>query len=411
MDKIQKDIHSRVAESFDETVALRRELHMQPELSQEEIQTSKIIARQLDYLGIPYEKEVAGHGIVATIYGRSQDFAVAIRADIDGLPLEEKTDVSFKSRNLGVMHGCGHDIHTAILLGTGKILNQLREELSGSVKLIFQPAEETVGGALPMINHGCLENPKVFSVIGLHVDPSIEAGKVQFVPQTMNAASCEFYVTVRGKSCHGAHPSEGIDALLPACAMVTSLESTVTKHFDAADPVLLTVSQFHGGTKNNIISGYVRFSGIIRTMNMENREKIKRLIETLCSSTASAFGASCSVIFNDSYPTLENNSQLLQLVGGSSSAILGKENVIVNGKASMGTDDFAYFCHHAKGLYYNLGCRRHGEDAAEVYPIHNDKFCPDEECIRTGMLTQIAAILALLEKEKPGNFPSLTSSL
>lgn len=404
MDKIWQDICDRVAQSFDETVALRRLLHMHPELSQQEANTSEIITRELDSLGIPYEKDVAGYGVVATIYGKDKNISIAIRADIDALPIEEKSNVPFKSQNTGVMHGCGHDIHTAILLGTGKILNGMREDLPCCVKLIFQPAEETIGGALPMIEYGCLENPKVLSVIGLHVDPAIEVGSVQFIPKIMNAASCEFYVTVEGAPCHGAHPSDGIDALLPACTMVTSLESIVTKHFDATESVLLTVSQFHCGKKNNIISGETTFSGIIRTLNMENRQKMKDLVYHLCTSIAIAFGVTSSIVFDDSYPTLENDPQLLQLVKTSSVAILGEDQVIGSGKAGMGTDDFAYFCHHCPSLYYNLGCRQKGKGPDEVFPIHSNKFCPDEECIRTGMLTEVAAVLMLLEKVKTDPF-------
>lgn len=390
-------IKTAVDQIFDEIVAYRRHLHQHPELSQQEVETSRFISAKLDAMGIPYETNIAGYGIVATIYGQNKNHAVGIRADMDALPLTEMADVLCKSRTPGIMHGCGHDIHSAILLGTGKILNEMKEDLSGSVKLFFQPSEETIGGAAQMIEAGCLEGPKVSSVIGLHVESTVDAGSVQFIPGAMNAASCEFEVTVTGRSCHGAHPSAGIDSLLPACTMATSLQSIITRQIDPTESALITIGQFHSGTKNNIISGETKFSGIIRTLNMENRELIKNSLAEICQSTAKAFGAICEVKLKDSYPSLENDEQLLTLVKASSAEILGEDQVLQIAKPSLGADDFAYFCHSARGLYYNIGSRFPGEKNA--YPIHSDKFCPDEECIRTGMLTEVAAVLKILEEE------------
>lgn len=382
---------------YDDAVAFRRQLHMNPELSEHEEKTATAICERLDSLGIEYEAGIAGHGISAVIYGQNRSHGVGIRADMDALPLEEKVEIPFKSKNPGVMHACGHDIHTSVLLGTAQVLNSIRDRLPGSVRLFFQPSEETIGGAKQMIDAGCLANPRINSVLGLHVDTGVDAGSVEFIPGYMNAASTEFSVTVTGKSCHGAHPTDGIDALLPACAMVTGLQSVITRRTDPAEAVLITVGTFESGTKENIISGEARFSGIIRSLQMHNMAPVKEHIEALCKATAQAYGASCKVEFVDSYPSLENDDTLLNWVLESSRLILGDDKVSVRKKPSLGADDFAYFCHSSRGLYYNIGARRPGEENA--YAIHSDRFNPDEECIRTGILTETAAVLKMLQEE------------
>lgn len=386
-----------VNQVYDEAVTFRRSLHMHPELSEHEEETAAAICRKLDSLGIRYSSGIAGNGISAVIYGKNPNRGVGIRADMDALPLTEKTDVPFKSVNPGVMHACGHDIHTAILLGTAQVLNQMRDCLPGSVRLFFQPSEETIGGAKQMIEAGCLEAPRIDSVIGLHVDTDIDAGDVEFIPGHMNAASTEFFVTVKGKSCHGAHPTDGIDALLPACSMVTGLQSVITRRMSPVDPVLITVGRFISGTKGNIISGEAEFSGIIRVLDMKNMPPAKKYISDMCTSTAEAYGATCVVNFRDSYPSLENDAVLLSWAKDAFSQVLGKDHIKINEKPSLGADDFSYFCHQSRGLYYNIGARRPGE--TRPFPIHSDRFNPDEECIRTGIITETAAVLKILQEE------------
>ena len=392
-----EEIKSRVDAVFDEAVSFRRELHMHPELSEQEAETAKRIQARLEALGIEFAPDVAGHGVVGTIYGQNKEKAVGIRADIDALPIMEQTDFPYKSQVPGVMHACGHDIHTAILYGTAKILSEMKDDLPGSVKLFFQPSEETVGGAKQMIDEGCLTKPEVKSVLGLHVDASIPAGSVLFTPGPMNAASCEFYVTVTGKSCHGAHPDQGVDPLIPACNMVTALQSVITRRLDPAETGLITVGQFHSGTKNNVIPGETRFSGIIRTLNLENRDKIKEEIKRTCHGIAVAHGATSHVEFHDSYPSLENDDELYGWVKSAAEEVLGSENIFVQPKPSLGADDFSYFCHESRGLYYMIGTGL--TDGRESFSIHSEFFNPDEECIRTGILTEVMSALKILEEE------------
>lgn len=395
-DQIKK-IQQRVDEIFAEVIALRRQLHQHPELSEHEVQTSQTIGQQLTAMGIPFTANVAGHGISALISGRDNSRAVGIRADIDALPITEAVDSPYRSQTPGVMHACGHDIHTAILLGTAKILNEMRDELPCAVRLLFQPAEETIGGARRMIEAGCLNQPPVHSVIGLHVEPDLPVGQVQIIPGSMNAASTEFHVCVKGFSCHGAHPYSGIDPLLPACAMVTNLQSIITRRLPATDSALITVGQFHSGTKNNIIPQETKFSGIIRTLDNDQRPFLKELLAQTCNHTAAAYGAECEINFIDSYPALVNDDELLQWLKPVFVAALGEDAVKISATPSLGADDFAYFCHGSRGLYYNIGVCTPGETP---YSIHCDLFNPDEGCIRVGILTEVLAVLKIMEEEQ-----------
>ena len=388
----------RVEEIYDSVVEFRRDLHMHPEVSENEVRTALKIQEKLSNLGIHFDANVAGHGVSALIEGKNKEHAVAVRADMDALPIFEKAEIEFASKTEGVMHACGHDIHTAILIGTAEILSEIKDQLPGSVRLLFEPSEETIGGAKQMIDAGCLENPKVNSVLGLHVETTVPVGMVEFIPGPMNAASCEFYVKVKGQSCHGAHPSNGVDAIVCGCDLVGSIQSIITRRVDPVDPALITIGRFHSGTKNNIIAGEAEFSGIIRTLNIENRELIKTQIKQICEGIAAAYGATCEIVFQDSYPSLENDYTLLEWITESTEEVIGKTNIVMKNKPSMGADDFSYFCHGSRGFYYNIGTwNKERHDSS--YPIHSDKFNPDEECIKTGILTQVAGILKILEEE------------
>ena len=394
----KEELIKRVDEIYDSVVDFRRDLHMHPELSEQESRTASKVQEKLTALGISFDANVAGYGVSALIEGKNKKHAVGLRADMDALPILEKSGADFASKTEGVMHACGHDIHTAILVGVAEILSEIKDSLPGSVRLIFEPSEETIGGAKQMIDAGCLENPKVDSVLGLHVETTVPVGKVEFIPGPMNAASCEFYVTVKGKSCHGAHPSNGVDAIVCGCDMVGSIQTIITRRINPVDPALITIGRFHSGTKNNIIAGEAEFSGIIRTLNLENRELIKSQIKQICEGTAAAYGATCEVVFHDSYPSLENDYTLLEWITESTEEIIGRENITKKDQPSMGADDFSYFCHGSRGFYYNIGTWNKEKECTS-YPIHNDQFNPDEECIKTGILTMVAGVLKILEEE------------
>lgn len=398
MPDIEK-IKNRIDEIFEDIVEIRRSIHKNPELSQQEEETGLLVEKRLKELGIDCTCKIAGFGVTGTIYGKDKENSIGIRAEMDALPVDEASGVPFSSQNKGIMHACGHDIHTAVLLGTAQILNEIRDELPMSVRLIFQPAEETVGGAKPMIEQGCLNNPKTEEVISLHVDPLLPVGFVQLNPGISNAASCEFDVTVYGKACHGAHPWEGTDPLVPACHMVTAVQSVISRRMNPVNPSLITVGKFCSGTKNNIIPGESRFSGIIRTLDMKSRAAIKDMVRELCCSIAASYGASCKVNFSDSYPVLKNDKELFELLLKAFQNIIGKEKTVVNTASSMGADDFAYFCHQCRGICYNIGAKSPGN--SEAYPLHSSRFNPNEECIRTGILSEVISVLEIMkDKEK-----------
>lgn len=390
-------LRRQVDDIFDDVVKIRRDIHMHPELSEQEILTEEKICAWLDELDIPYERNIAGHGVCATVFGQNSTNTAGIRADIDALPVTEQTGLPYSSLHEGVMHACGHDMHTAILLGVAKILKENTETLPGTVKLMFQPAEETIGGAERMIKAGCLKNPDVNDIISLHVNPSHECGTLEFVKGYMNASTCEFRLTVKGKSCHGAHPDTGIDVLPPACAIVSALQSIITRNLSPTTPVIITVGTFHSGTACNIISGEAKLTGTIRTLDLDVREFVKERVRETAVSTARAFGADCEVEFEDGYPPLKNSDELFALLSPVMEESFGKENIIYTDFPSMGGDDFAYFTQCSRGLYFNLGV--HDPAETECFSLHNEHFAPMEEALRIGMLAELIAVYTILESK------------
>ncbi|MBQ6583235.1 MAG: amidohydrolase [Mogibacterium sp.] len=379
---------------------LRRDLHRHPELSEQEVWTENRICAELEAIGLPYRRGVAGHGVTADITGTAPcgtdsrpKRAVAIRADIDALPLEELNDVPYRSEISGAMHACGHDFHTAILIGTAKVLTQMRSCFAGTVRLLFQPAEETIGGADRMIQEGCLRDPEITDVIGLHLASDLCYDMVEIVPGAMNAASRDFHITVRGKGGHGAYPQECVDPLIPACEMVLGFQTMLSRQFAATDSNLITVSILNSGSVINVIPNETNLSGIIRTLESDRMEPLTREIRTLCEGVAAAHGASVQVEIGEGYPLLYNDPVLQEDVTRAVSDIIGEDRIRFT-KGTMGTDDFAFFCHAARGFFYNLGILSQPDDP--VIPLHSRVFCPDERCIRTGILTEAASVLQIL---------------
>ena len=276
-------IRGEVDQIYEDVVALRRHLHMHPELSQQEEQTMAFVSDYLTGLNIPHQTNVGGHGIVAIIGDPKASFAVAIRADMDALPVLEQTGLPYASQNPGVMHACGHDVHTAILMGTARVLKGMENELPGAVKLFFQPAEEKGGGAKPMIEAGCLQDPPVKRVMGLHVDPAAPVGKVTFFNGPRSASSTTLHITINGRSCHGAQPQTGADAILAGAHVVTALQQVVSRSVAPTCPVVLTIGQFNGGTRHNIVAGKVEMSGTLRTLDLAVRDLVKERIHQVAA--------------------------------------------------------------------------------------------------------------------------------
>jgi amidohydrolase len=390
------NIEKRVDELFHELVDIRRDLHMHPDLSEKEERTSNKICEYLSKWGIEYEKGIAKTGVVAIIRGKKKGKTVGARADIDALPIIEQNNLSFKSVNNGVMHACGHDVHTTIHLGVARLFKEMEDELEGNVKIFFQPAEETIGGAKQMIEDGCLENPDVDYALSLHVMPYMDVGHVELKYGKMNAATNEFSIRINGKSSHAAYPEKSIDAIVISGYLITALQSLISRNISPLESAVLTLGQIHGGVKNNIIAGEVIMSGTLRTLDPETRIYAKNRIKEIAENTARVHGGSAIVQFEEGYPALINNDEVVEVLYKSAERILGKDNVHFKEFPSMGADDFSFFCNEVKGGYYNLGCGNDSKGWTE--PIHSGEFMVDEECIKIGVILQTETLIELLKR-------------
>ncbi len=393
------DIEKRINEIFSELVEIRRDFHANPELSEKEFRTSDKICEILKNLNIEYTKNVAETGIVGIIRGKKGGKTVAARADIDALPIVEKNDVPYKSKNCGVMHACGHDIHTTVLIGVAKILKELELELEGNVKLLFQPAEETVGGAKRMVQEGCLKNPDVDYVVGLHVQSYIDAGKIELKYGKLNAQTDELIITIIGKSGHGAYPDTSIDAIVIAANVITALQTLVSRNISPLNSVVLSLGQINGGTKNNIICDSVEIKGILRTLDSETRDYAIKRIQEITTNICDAYGGNCLIEIKDGYRYLINSDEVVDIIYNTAKEIIGEENIQFKEMPSMGGEDFSYFMDdNVKGAFYHLGCGN--KEKGITSPLHSDSFDVDENCIKTGVLVQVKSILALLDANR-----------
>ena len=388
------DIKKRSEEIFEELVAIRRALHMNPELSGNEIRTSKKICEYLDDLGVEYESGIADTGIVAIIRGKKEGKTVAARADMDALPIMEDNDKPYKSQNTGVMHACGHDVHTTILLGVAKILKEMEKDLAGNIKLFFQPAEEDIGGAERMINEGCMVNPNVDYVIGLHVMPYLDAGYVELKYGKLNASSGEVAITIKGKSGHGAYPDTAIDAIVIAGNVITALQSLVSRNISPLNSVVLSLGKINGGTKNNIIADEVVLSGTLRTLDADTRRYAKERIKNIVENVAKTYDGEGIVEFVDGYDALINDDEVVNVIKETAERVLGKDKIQYKEFPSLGAEDFSYFINEAKGAFYHLGCANHEKNINS--PLHTACFDIDEECLPLGVMMHTFISLNLL---------------
>jgi len=386
-----KDKITRLAEQIhSDVVDNRRHLHANPELSFHEYETSAFVAGKLDELGISYQK-MANTGLVALIKGaKPSDAVVALRADMDALPILEANDVSYKSTKPGVMHACGHDVHTSSLLGTAKILTELKDEFAGTVKLIFQPAEEKLpGGANLMIQEGVLENPKPGAVVGQHVMPLIESGKVGFRAGKYMASTDEIYVTVYGKGGHGAQPQQNIDPVLITSHIIVALQQIVSRVADPKTPSVLSFGKVIANGATNVIPNEVYLEGTFRTMDEEWRAKAHEKMKKMAEGIAEAMGGSCDFKIMRGYPFLINEEKLTADVRAYAEDYLGKENVL-DLDIWMAAEDFAYYSQVSDACFYRLGT---GNIARGITSsVHTPTFDVDEDSLRlsTGLMTYIA---------------------
>jgi amidohydrolase len=382
---------------FDQTKAIRRHLHAHPELSFEEVHTSNYIAAQLDALSISYIRNIGGHGIVAHIYGQKAGTkVVALRGDMDALPIEEANSVPYKSQNVGVMHACGHDVHTACLLGAAAILQASRPLFGGTIRLIFQPAEERLpGGASLMIRDGALENPAPEAIFGQHVYPSMEAGKVGFRAGKYMASADEIYITLHGRGGHGATPHLCIDPVVMSAQVIQALQTIVSRHSDPLMPTVLTFGKLYTiGGATNIIPDQLKMEGTLRTMDEKWRTKAHLLLETIVKNTAESMGGHAEVQILKGYPVLYNDEALTQQSVVWAKELLGAEQVETI-PMRMTAEDFAWYTHVIPGCFYRLGTGNAAKGITS--PVHTNTFDIDEAALPIG-----SALMAYLGIKRLG---------
>ena len=384
-----RELKALVEAQKDWMVDIRRRLHRIPEKGFAEVKTQQVIMETLDALGIPYTTERTW--VVGMIEGRLPGEVVALRADMDALPLEEPEGLPFRSEHPGMMHACGHDAHMTMVLGAAKVLMAMRDRLPGTVKLLFQPAEETDGGAEPMVQRGVLENPHVDRVYGLHVQPYLPVGVIETRAGTLNASTDEVELTIHGRSSHGAYPESGADAIVCAAQVITSLQTLVSRNVSPLASAVLSLGMISGGTAGNIICDRVSLRGTLRTANGEIRAMMKRRIEEVASGVAAAMGCTAEVRITSGYAALVNDEAEASRVMRVGARLLGEKNVVRKAAPSMGGEDFSFFCEDVPGAFFHLGCVKREDMPARL--LHSRDFHLDEDCLTVGAMMHVALVL------------------
>lgn len=387
-------LKSRIDKIEDWVIGIRRDFHQYPELGFEEYRTRDKIIEYLNELGIE-NRIVAGTGVVGIIRGGKRGKTVAIRADIDALPMEDRKDVSYKSKINGKMHSCGHDAHAAILLGIARVLNDVKEEMVGNVKLLFQPSEESSGGALPMINEGVLEEPYVDGIFGLHVDNSISVGEIGIKYGKMKAASDSIKIIIHGKSSHGAYPQDGIDAIIIAGQALVSLQTVISRNIDPRSSAVLTIGTIEGGYSGNIIADRVEMVGMVRTLDKTQREQILQRIEHIIKHITQSLGGNCEIIKKRGYDLLINDDEMVNIIKRNGIELFGNKNIHNIPCPSFGVEDFAFFAAERPAAYFHLGSGN--KEKGIIHGGHTSYFDIDERCLSRGILIQIKNALEFLK--------------
>ena len=380
---LQESIKTLARKYADEFIQVRHHLHAHPELSYQEFETSKFIQQKLSAFGIPYSV-MAQTGVIGLIKGKnSSKKVIALRADLDALPIKEENKVEYKSRNEGIMHACGHDVHSTCLLGAAKILNELKDQWEGTIKLIFQPGEErNPGGASILIKEGVLENPKPEAIFGLHVHPQLETGYFSFREGKVMASADEIYITIKGPGGHAAAPHLTVDTILIASQLVVSLQQIISRNKSPFNPSVLSICSFQGGHTTNVIPSEVKLMGTFRAMDEEWRKKAHELIRKQCSELADGMGASIDLHIDIGYPSVYNNEALNEKARTLASSFAGNDQIQTT-ELRMGAEDFGYYSQVIPGCFFRLGV---GNTKMGITSgVHTPTFNIDESAIELGM--------------------------
>lgn len=386
-------LKTKAAEIEEWIINIRRDFHKYPELGFEEYRTRDKIIEYLEEMNIEYNI-IATTGVVGIIRGKEKGKTVALRADMDALPMTDKKEVSYKSKINGKMHSCGHDAHMAILLGAAKILQELKGSIKGNIKLLFQPAEETLGGAKPMIEEGVLDSPYVDGVFGLHVDNSLEKGTIGIRYGQMKAASDMIDIVIYGKNSHGAYPQNGIDAIAIANQVMSSLQTIVSRNVDPRSSAVLTIGTIKGGYARNIVADKVEMEGIVRTLNRETRKLVLYNIKNIVEKVSQSMGGKGELIRTEGYVALNNHDNMVNIVKQNGLELLGKENIYEMPYPSFGVEDFSFFTEARPSAFFHLGSGNQAKGIVEGG--HTPYFDIDEDCLADGVLLQVKNALEFL---------------
>lgn len=396
---------ARAAEGLrQKLITQRRDFHMHPELSNREVRTSRVVAEKLKALGLTDIKTgVARHGVTALLVGGKPGPVVAVRADMDALPIQETLEVPYKSQNAGVKHACGHDVHTTVGLGVAEVLAGMKNQIAGTIKFIFQPAEEgppsgEEGGAKLMVKEGVMENPRPSAIFGLHTIPSLEVGQIAYQSGPAMASSDKFYITVRGKSSHGAQPHNGIDAVVVAAESITALQHIRSRRIDTQEPLVISIGMINGGTRNNIIAEEVKMEGTMRTLNEDVRLRAKELMRETLKNVTAAYGATFDLKFDENASVTYNEPALVNETLPSIRRVVGDGNVVVI-RPFMPAEDFSYFQKVVPGFYYFLGVGNRAKGITAGW--HTPEFDVDEESLVVGVTVMSNVLVDYLERNAP----------
>ncbi len=401
VDSAREQRIAKAAESLrQQLIEQRRDFHMHPELSNREERTSRIVAERLRALGLTDVKTGVGkYGVTALLKGAKPGAVVAVRADMDALPIQEVNDVPYKSQVAGVKHACGHDAHTTVELGVAEVLSKLRGEISGTIKFIFQPAEEgppagEEGGARLMVKEGAMDNPRPQAIFGLHTLPSIEAGQIAYHSGPAMASSDRIYITIHGKSSHGAQPQAGIDAIVVAAECITALQTVRSRRIDPQEPLVISIGLIQGGRRNNIIADEVKMEGTMRTLNEEVRQRAQSLMRETLQNITAAYGATFELKFEENAAVTFNEPKLVEETLPTIRRIVGSENTLPI-KPFMPAEDFSYFQKVSPGFYYFLGVGNRARGISA--PWHTADFDIDEESLVVGVKVMSNVLLDYLD--------------
>lgn len=383
------NIKESIEQLMPQVVGWRRQLHMHPEIANQEAQTSQLVAHVLEDAGIQVTRYPESTAVVGTLVGGRPGRTVALRADMDALPVQEDTGLDFCSQVTGKMHACGHDLHVSNLLGVASLLAAHREQVPGTVKFIFQPAEESGGGGLPLVNAGVMEG--VEKVFALHVQPEIPTGQILVTPGYCTSNTDRATVTIHGKGGHGAHPETAVDAIVIGAEIVGALQTIVSRNLAAQQAGVVTVGTFHAGEVCNIIAETAEIQLSLRSLTKETRELLKERIGQLVQGIAAAHGATCQFDHHYGYPAAFNHEQAVKELLAAATPVLGEENVIVSPLASMVGEDFAYYAEKAPGTLFWLGARVPA--GQQAYPLHSPKVHFNEDCLKLGMEIMVNIVL------------------